>query len=115
MRVAVYVRVSSWHQVHLQTIDQQLDRLHTYIRAQGRDLANDGRCLPKRVGAHSVECRLSTLRCDNRRDFARVGNRRGSNPRISQALRTSARTGITCSSCLWVTSPDCLSYPTLLY
>lgn len=35
MRVAVYVRVSTSRQVHLQTIDQQLDRLRAHIEAQG--------------------------------------------------------------------------------
>jgi site-specific DNA recombinase len=33
--------VSTSHQVHLQTIDQQLDRLHTYIQTQGWTLTVD--------------------------------------------------------------------------
>jgi site-specific DNA recombinase len=41
MRVAVYARVSTSHQVQLQTIDQQLDRLHTYVKTQGWTLAID--------------------------------------------------------------------------
>lgn len=39
MRVAVYVRVSTTHQVQLQTIDQQLDRLQIHIQTQGWSLA----------------------------------------------------------------------------
>jgi len=39
MRVAVYVRVSTVHQVHHQTIEQQLERLRTYVHEQGLDLS----------------------------------------------------------------------------
>jgi len=35
MRVAVYVRVSTAHQVQHQTIEQQLDRLGACIEEQG--------------------------------------------------------------------------------
>jgi site-specific DNA recombinase len=33
--IALYVRVSTSHQVEAQTIDQQLERLHNYVKAQG--------------------------------------------------------------------------------
>ena len=39
MRVAVYVRVSTAHQVHHQTIEQQLERLRACIEEQGLDLS----------------------------------------------------------------------------
>jgi site-specific DNA recombinase len=39
MRVAVYVRVSTSHQVLLQTIDHQLECLQNYVRAQGWTLS----------------------------------------------------------------------------
>ena len=35
MRVAVYIRVSTPHQVQLQTIEQQLNRLQSYCQTQG--------------------------------------------------------------------------------
>ena len=35
MRVAIYVRVSTSHQVQAQTIEQQLERLRTHVQAQG--------------------------------------------------------------------------------
>src|SRR3712207_5808909 len=35
MRLAVYVRVSTYQQVQTQTIDQQLDRLHEYCQRHG--------------------------------------------------------------------------------
>ncbi len=35
LRIAVYVRVSTTHQVETQTIDQQLERLRGYVHAQG--------------------------------------------------------------------------------
>jgi len=35
MRVAIYVRVSTQRQTQMQTIEQQLDRLHAYIEGQG--------------------------------------------------------------------------------
>src|SRR5262245_6032886 len=35
MRVAVYVRVSTQHQVQTQTIEQQLDRLQEHSQSQG--------------------------------------------------------------------------------
>jgi site-specific DNA recombinase len=38
MRVAIYVRVSTAHQVQTQTIEQQLERLRSYIQAQGWEL-----------------------------------------------------------------------------
>jgi site-specific DNA recombinase len=38
MRVAIYVRVSTAHQVQTQTIEQQLERLHSYVEAQGWEL-----------------------------------------------------------------------------
>jgi hypothetical protein len=41
MRVALYVRVSTQHQTHTQTIDQQLDRLRAYVQTQGWLLADD--------------------------------------------------------------------------
>ena len=41
MRVALYVRVSTSHQVQLQTIEQQLTRVRTYVDAQGWSLPND--------------------------------------------------------------------------
>ncbi len=41
MRVAVYVRVSTQRQVQAQTIDQQLERLRTYITVQGWTLPAD--------------------------------------------------------------------------
>ncbi len=40
MRVALYARVSTTHQVQLQTIDHQLDRLRAYTKAQGWSLAD---------------------------------------------------------------------------
>jgi site-specific DNA recombinase len=40
MRVAVYVRVSTAHQVHQQTIDQQLARLRVYLQEQGLALSD---------------------------------------------------------------------------
>ena len=39
MRVAVYVRVSTVHQAHHQTIEQQLERLRPYLHEQGLDLS----------------------------------------------------------------------------
>lgn len=33
--IALYARVSTSHQVEAQTIDQQLERLHNYVKAQG--------------------------------------------------------------------------------
>lgn len=41
MRVALYVRVSTSHQVQLQTIEQQLTRLRAYVDAQGWTLSDD--------------------------------------------------------------------------
>ena len=41
MRGAVYARVSTSHQVQLQMIDQQLDRLQTYVQTQGWTLLVD--------------------------------------------------------------------------
>lgn len=41
MRVALYVRVSTSHQVQLQTIDQQLTRLRGYVDAQQWILPDD--------------------------------------------------------------------------
>jgi site-specific DNA recombinase len=41
MRVAIYVRVSTSHQVQAQTIDQQLERLRTYVQAQGWELPDE--------------------------------------------------------------------------
>ncbi len=41
MRVAVYVRVSTSHQVQQQTIEQQLARLRTYVQSQGWLLSED--------------------------------------------------------------------------
>ena len=41
MRVAIYVRVSTTHQVQLQTIDQQLDRLRAYVQTQGWTLLDE--------------------------------------------------------------------------
>jgi DNA invertase Pin-like site-specific DNA recombinase len=38
MRVAIYVRVSTQRQVQTQTIEQQLERLHARVTAQGRTL-----------------------------------------------------------------------------
>lgn len=35
LRVAIYARVSTQHQTQAQTIDQQLNRLQTYVREQG--------------------------------------------------------------------------------
>jgi DNA invertase Pin-like site-specific DNA recombinase len=35
MRVAIYARVSTQHQVQAQTIEQQLERLMVYIKQQG--------------------------------------------------------------------------------
>ena len=35
MRVAIYVRVSTQRQAQAQTIDQQLERLQTYVQQQG--------------------------------------------------------------------------------
>ncbi len=41
MRVALYVRVSTSHQVHLQTIEQQLTRLHDYLQTQNWSVSDD--------------------------------------------------------------------------
>jgi len=41
LRVAVYVRVSTTHQVETQTIEQQLERLRAYIQAQGWQLRDE--------------------------------------------------------------------------
>lgn len=41
MRIAVYVRVSTYHQMQTQTIEQQLERLRTHIEAQGWPLADE--------------------------------------------------------------------------
>lgn len=41
MRVAVYVRVSTSHQVQQQTIEQQLARLRNYVQSQGWLLSED--------------------------------------------------------------------------
>jgi site-specific DNA recombinase len=41
MRVAMYVRVSTFHQAQLQTIEQQLTRLATYLEAQGWPLVEE--------------------------------------------------------------------------
>ena len=41
MRVALYVRVSTSHQVQHQTIEQQLTRLHDYLTAQGWTVSDD--------------------------------------------------------------------------
>jgi site-specific DNA recombinase len=41
MRVAIYVRVSTSHQVLQQTIDQQLDRLRTHVQTQGWTLPEE--------------------------------------------------------------------------
>src|SRR5262245_54383398 len=41
MRVAVYVRVSTSHQVQQQTIEQQLARLRHYVQSQGWLLSED--------------------------------------------------------------------------
>lgn len=41
MSVAVYVRVSTQHQVESQTIEQQLERLRAHLQAQGNSLSDD--------------------------------------------------------------------------
>jgi site-specific DNA recombinase len=41
MRVAIYVRVSTRNQVHTQTIEQQIERLHAFITAQGWELPEE--------------------------------------------------------------------------
>ncbi len=41
MRIALYVRVSTQHQTHTQTIDQQLDRLRAHAQTQNWPLADD--------------------------------------------------------------------------
>jgi site-specific DNA recombinase len=38
MRIAIYVRVSTSHQVQAQTIEQQLERLRSHVQAQGWEL-----------------------------------------------------------------------------
>jgi len=35
MRVAIYARVSTQHQMQTQTIEQQLERLRAYVKQQG--------------------------------------------------------------------------------
>lgn len=39
--IALYVRVSTSHQVEAQTIDQQLERLHYHVKVQGWQLHDD--------------------------------------------------------------------------
>jgi len=41
MRVAIYARVSTQRQAQAQTIEQQLERLRTYLQQQGWDLAEE--------------------------------------------------------------------------
>ena len=41
MRRAVYVRVSTQRQAHLQTIEQQLERLQTHFQEQGWEWGDD--------------------------------------------------------------------------
>lgn len=41
MRVAIYARVSTQHQVQAQTIEQQLERLMVYIKQQGWELPQE--------------------------------------------------------------------------
>ena len=41
MRVAIYVRVSTSHQVQAPTIEQQLERLRAYVQAQGWQLPDE--------------------------------------------------------------------------
>ena len=41
MRVAIYVRVSTSHQVLQQTIDQQLERLRTHVQTEGWTLLEE--------------------------------------------------------------------------
>jgi len=41
MRVAVYVRVSTSRQVKLQTIEQQLERVHKHVREKGWELPEE--------------------------------------------------------------------------
>jgi site-specific DNA recombinase len=41
MRVAIYVRVSTSHQVQAQTIEQQLECLRAYVQAQGWPLPDE--------------------------------------------------------------------------
>jgi site-specific DNA recombinase len=41
MRVALYVRVSTHHPRQAQSIEQQLDRLHEHVRAQGWTLREE--------------------------------------------------------------------------
>ena len=41
MRVAIYVRVSTRNQAELHTIEQQLERLHNHIQAQGWNVPDE--------------------------------------------------------------------------
>ena len=77
MRVAIYARVSTQHQMQTQTIEQQLERLRAYVKQQGWDLlqeniyrddgisgANLNRPgldqLRDRVGAREIDCIVIT-------------------------------------------------------
>src|SRR3989304_4620873 len=77
MRVAIYARVSTLRQAQAQTIEQQLERLMTYVNQQGWDLPgenifrDDGHsgaglnrpgldCLRDRIAAREIDCVVMT-------------------------------------------------------
>jgi len=78
MRVAIYARVSTLRQAQAQTIEQQLERLMTYVNQQGWDLPgenifrDDGHsgaglnrpgldCLRDRIAAREIDCLVMTV------------------------------------------------------
>ena len=72
MRVAIYVRVSTSHQVQAQTIAQQLERLRADVQAQGwqlpdenvfRDAGSSGATL-KRPGLDQLRDRVRNRELD---------------------------------------------------
>ncbi len=77
MRVAIYARVSTLRQAQAQTIEQQLERLMSYVSQQGWDLPgenifrDDGRSgaslnrpgldgLRDRIAAREIDCLVMT-------------------------------------------------------
>jgi site-specific DNA recombinase len=69
MRTAVYVRVSTARQAQAQTIDQQLERLRTYLQAE--DVALDDRAIFRDDGRSGATLNRPGL--DRLRDAVRAG------------------------------------------